>query len=130
LVEWGILKAKTKKKKTKGHLPSVLWPAHGLSCVGSKTHGKEFAFAVRLCKNIRQILPPLPCAVQKTHGKDFSPCVGGEGVRQCEFTMQISTVCPLPCASLKNARQSLCHAFFWLCRAAEAHGKPRVSRSV
>jgi hypothetical protein len=42
-----------------------------------------------------------------THVKVFSPCVIEEGARQREFTVQKATVCPLPCASTKNARQSL-----------------------
>jgi hypothetical protein len=57
-----------------------------------------------------------------THGKVCSPCVIEEGARQREFTVQKATVRPLPCASTKNARQSLC-------RAPETHGKARVSRS-
>jgi hypothetical protein len=64
-----------------------------------------------------------------THDKVCSPCVIEEGARQREFTVQKATVCPLPCASTKNAWQSHCRAFSSLCRAPETHGKARVSRS-
>jgi hypothetical protein len=50
------------------------------------------------------------------HGKGSLPYVPGEGARQWDFTVQKSAVCPLPCASTENARQSLC-------RAPETHGK-------
>jgi hypothetical protein len=40
-----------------------------------------------------------------------------------------SVVCPLPCASIENARQSLCCAFSSHCRAPETHGKAPVSPS-
>jgi hypothetical protein len=66
-------------------------------------------------------------ALLETHGKDFSPCVVKEGARQCNFTVRYATVCLLPCASTKNARQRLCRPFFSLCRAL---GKPKFSRSA
>jgi hypothetical protein len=92
-------------------------PAHGKGCNVPFVGGRRqlLFFAVRL---------PM------THGKESSPCVVRRGARQWEFTVQIATVCSLPCASMKNARQKLCRAFLGLCRAPVAHGKPQVSRSV
>jgi hypothetical protein len=40
-----------------------------------------------------------------THDKDFSPCVVGEGARQCVFIVQKSVVQPLPCALIENTQQ-------------------------
>jgi hypothetical protein len=64
-----------------------------------------------------------------THNKESSSCVVIQGARQWEFTMQIATVCSLPCTPTKNAQQRLCRAFLGLCRALVAHGKPPVFRS-
>jgi hypothetical protein len=66
--------------------------------------------------------------MRHTHDKGSLPCVPGEGARQWDFTVQKGAVCPLSCASTKNARQSLCRAVSSLCRATEAHGKAHVSR--
>jgi hypothetical protein len=54
---------------------------------------------------------------EKTHSKDSLPCVIRRDARQRGFTVQNATVCPLPCALTKNARQRICHAYFDLCRA-------------
>jgi hypothetical protein len=58
----------------------------------------------------------------KTHGKDYLPCVVRRDARQRVFTVQNTTVRPLPCAPMKNARQRVCRAFL-------GHGKAVVSRS-
>jgi hypothetical protein len=55
-----------------------------LPCAGSKTHGKQGLFAVRRPEKRTANNPCLPCASQKTHGK-----------QGC-----------LPCAAIKNARQT------------------------
>jgi hypothetical protein len=68
------------------------------------THGKEV--------NARQ--RALPCGAGKTHGKES---VAGQYI----------AVRSLPCV---DARQSLCLAFFPLCRAFCPHGKALFSGSV
>jgi hypothetical protein len=93
-------------------------------------HGKQDLTSCHERAWPRKRPPPFLCrALLETHGKDFSPCVVKEGARQCSFTVRYATVCLLPCASTKNARQRLCRAFFSLCRALEAHDKPKFSRS-
>jgi hypothetical protein len=51
------------------------------------------------------------------------PCVPIESAQQKAFAMRIAVVRPLSCAEVKNARQTLCRAFLWLCRALPTHGK-------
>jgi hypothetical protein len=89
----------------------------------------------RTAKAVTRRLAPAPSVAffavrhEKTHGKDSLPCVVRRGARQRGFTVQNATVCPLLCASTKNARQRVCRAFLDLCRAPAAHGKPTLSRS-
>jgi hypothetical protein len=93
-------------------------------------HDKQDLTSCRERASPRKRSSPFLCrALLETHDKDFSPCVVKEGARQCTFTVRYATVCLLPCALTKNARQRLCRAFFSLCRALEAHGKPKFSRS-
>jgi hypothetical protein len=55
-----------------------------LPCAEIKTHGKQGLFAVRLQEKRTANIGSLPCACLKTHGKQG----------------------PLPCATIKNARQT------------------------
>jgi hypothetical protein len=55
----------------------------------------------------------------KTHGKDYLSCIVRRGARQRVFTVQNATVCPLPCAPTKNARQRVCRTFLGLWRMAK-----------
>jgi hypothetical protein len=64
-------------------------------------------------------------APKLTHGKAL-PCVTIKSARQSAFTVQFAVVCSLTCIFEKNARQSLCHAFYRLCRAAQTHGNPSI----
>jgi hypothetical protein len=48
-----------------------------------------------------------------------------KSARQRFFTVQLSVVCLLPCVF--HARQRLCRAFLFLCRAPTAYGKSAVS---
>jgi hypothetical protein len=87
-----------------------------------KVHGKETISAVRffpgaqqrashgVSSGRRQLLF-FTVHREKTHDKDYLPCVVRRGARQRGFTVQNATVCPLPCAPTKNARQRVCHAF-------------------
>jgi hypothetical protein len=57
---------------------------------------------------------PLPCEFGKAHGKEY-------------VAVRDTAVRSLPCV---HARQSLCCAFWPLCRAGMAHGKALFSGSV
>jgi hypothetical protein len=68
----------------------------------------------------------LPCAAHSARQR-FLTVRLEEGAWQTDFTVQKTVVCPLPCASIENTRQSLCRVFAGLCRSPETHGKARVS---
>jgi hypothetical protein len=95
-------------------------------------HGKEpslpCVFSRCTAKGVTRRLIPAPSVAffvvrhGKTHDKDYLSCIVRRGARQRVFTVQNATVCPLPCAPMKNARQRVC-------RAPVAHDKATVSRS-
>jgi hypothetical protein len=112
-----------------------------LPCVLVVVHDKGSFFAMRFSYGVRQRSFHAVCDRHRellffagrlpvTHDKKSSLCVVIQGARQWEFTVQIATVCSLPCAPTKNARQRLCRAFLGLCRAPVVHDKPPVSRSA
>jgi hypothetical protein len=81
--------------------------AHG----NVKAHGNN---ATAHDNDIKAWQRPLPCEFGKAHGKEYV------GVRD-------TAVRSLSCV---HARQSLCRAFWPLCRAGMAHGKALFSGSV
>jgi hypothetical protein len=80
--------------------------AHG----NVEAHGND---ATAHGKDIKARQRPLPCELGKTHGKEY-------------VAVRDTAVCSLSCV---DARQSLCRAFWPLCRAGMAHGKALFSGS-
>jgi hypothetical protein len=82
----------------------------------AKAHGNVEAHgnnATAHGKDIKARQRPLPCDLGKTHGKEY-------------VAVRDTAVRSLPCV---DARQSLCRAFWPLCRAGMAHGKALFSGS-